>query len=461
MPNVIIPHHFEPRDYQQRFLWEVEKAIKGKSQKRYFYQIWHRRSGKDKVNIADVVPSRLIQDPCLVKYVYPTLVMGRENLWDGIGGDGFRYREHIPDGIRAGKPNETRMTIPVKNTFFNGKDENNSIFQISGSDKPDSLRGGNPKLFVLSEWAEQDPYTYDVINPILKENGGIGIFNTTPKGDNHARSLLEYAKNNPLWHIELLTAKDTGIWTDRELEAILKDEIKRFEAMGRSQSEAEAYFEQEYMCSFKAPVIGSYYGEGIQKAEKEGRITNVPYVHELPVHTWWDLGIDDSMTIWFMQEVGQEIHLIDYYENSGEGLPHYAMKMQEKKYLYGKHFAPHDIKVRELGSGKSRFESAKKLGITFQIGPLLEIEDGINAARSILSRCWFDKDKCSRGINALKNYRKEWDEKNKVFRSNPKHDWASHGADGFRTGAVGYRNTIGFTHESNVGGVPGYMGETR
>lgn len=444
MNEKLIPFNFVARHYQIPFLWELQKAIEGKSQIRYFLQIWHRRSGKDKVNIADVVPRRLIKDSCLVKYIYPTLVMGRDNLWNAIGKDGFRYREHIPEFIRAGNPNETRMEIPIIG---------NSLFQVGGSDRPDSLRGGNAKLNVFSEWAEQDPYAWDVVKPILDENGGIAVFNTTPKGDNHARAMYEYAKNNPLWYVEFLTAEDTGIWTDRELENILKETIKYFEAQGRSESEAIAYFEQEYMCSFTSPVIGSYYGDNIRKAEKEGRITNVPRHDGLPVDTAWDLGIDDSMTIWFFQTVGQEIHFIDYYENSGEGLPHYAQVMQEKQYLYGKHYAPHDISVRELGTGKSRLEMAAKLGIKFTVVPMLSIEDGINAARSIFSQCWFDKDKCSRGINALKNYRKEWDEKNKVFRNNPKHDWSSHGADGFRTFGVGYKKDNIISSQTDFGGV--------
>lgn len=451
MDEKTIPFHFNAREYQVPFLDAVESAIDGTSKVRYFLQIWHRRSGKDKTNIADIAPRRLIRDPVLVKYVYPTLKMGRENMWEALGGDGFRYREHIPPFIRAGEPNETRMAIPVKN----GTDTP-SIFQIDGSDDPDSLRGGNPKMFIFSEWAEQDPYAWDVVEPILKENDGIAIFNTTPKGDNHARALFEYAKNNPLWHVELLTAEDTGIWSMEELEAIRADIIKRFSAQGRSEAEAVAYFEQEYMCSFKAPVIGSYYGAAIQKAEKEGRITKVPVNEGFPIHTAWDLGMDDSMTIWFFQHISQEIHFIDYYENSGEGLGHYAQVLQEKGYYYGEHFAPHDIAVRELGTGKSRLEVGKTLGIRFNQGARLEIEDGINAVRTILSQCWFDSEKCYRGINALKNYRKEWDEKNKVFKNNPKHDWASHGSDAIRTFAVNYKKMVPID-TSDVGGVLGYI----
>lgn len=448
----IIPYHFQAREYQLPFLDAVESAIDGTSEIRYFLQIWHRRSGKDKTNIADVVPRRLIKDPALVKYVYPTLIMGRENLWDAIGGDGFRYREHIAPFIRAGEPNETRMTIPVRN----GTDTA-SLFQVAGSDKPDSLRGGNPKMLIFSEWAEQDPYAWDVVEPILKENDGIAIFNTTPKGDNHARALFEYAKNNPLWYVQLLTAEDTGIWTKQELEFIRNDIIKRFAANGRSEAEAIAYFEQEYMCSFKSPVIGSYYGAAIQRAETEHRITKVPVNEMFQVNTSWDLGMDDSMTIWFFQQIGQEIHFIDYYENSGEGLEFYALELQKRGYLYGKHYAPHDIAVRELGTGKSRLEIGRTLGIRFEQGARLDVEDGINAVRSMFSQFWFDAEKCHRGINALKNYRKEWDEKNKTFKNNPKHDWASHGADAIRTFAVNYKKPSANIDYSDVGGVKPYI----
>lgn len=454
MNEKIIPFNFTARNYQTSFLDAVQYSIEGKSPKRYFLQIWHRRSGKDKTNIADCVPRRLIQDPCLVKYVYPTLIMGRDNLWDGIGGDGFRYREHIAPFIRQSEPNETRMIIPVKN----GTDTA-SLFQVGGSDHPDSLRGGNPKMFVFSEWSEQNPYAWDVVEPILKENNGIAIFNMTPKGDNHARALYEYAKNHPLWYVEILTATDTGIWNEKQLEEIKIDIIKRFSANGRSESEAVSYFDQEYMCSFKAPVIGSYYGEGIQRAEKEHRITNVPINEAFPIDTSWDLGMDDSMSIWFSQQIGQEIHFVDYYENSGEGLAHYAKILQDKEYLYGRHYAPHDISVRELGTGKSRMEVANTLGIKFEEGIRLGIDDGINAVRTMFSRFWFDSEKCHRGINCLKNYKKDWDEKNKVFRNTPKHDWASHGADAMRTFAVNDKQVTHIVQNNDPGGIkPLYEG---
>lgn len=431
-----IPYNFKAREYQIPFLREVEKSVMGLSPIRFFMQIWHRRSGKDKVDIADLVPRRLIKEPCLVKYVYPTLVMGRDNLWQGMGLDGFRYLDHVPEFIRASHPNESRMTIPVRNPSFEGPNPTASIFQIAGTDNPDSLRGGNPRMFIFSEWSEHDPYAFDVIEPILRENDGICIFNLTPKGDNHARSMYEYGKNHPKWFTQILTAKDTGVFTEAQLEEILKDTISKYAADGRSEAEARSYFDQEYMCSFSSPVIGSYYGEAIRRAENEKRITKVLYDDSVLVHTAWDLGVDDSTTIWFYQLVGTSIHFIDFYENSGEGLAHYASVLASKPYRYGQHYAPHDIKVRELGSGKSRLDMALDLGIYFQVTPDLRIDDGINAARGILSRCLFDREKCDRGIQALKNYKKDWDEKNKVFRKSPTHDWSSHASDAFRYFAV-------------------------
>jgi len=451
--NVHLPYHFTARDYQVPFLKAIEKSINRESDIRYFFQVWHRRAGKDKTNIADVVPRQLVRFPCLVKYVYPTLVMGRDNMWDGIGADGFKFMNHIPEAIRAGRANEGRMKVPVRNVSYDQKLKNHSIFQIAGSDRPDSLRGGNPQMFIFSEWADQDPYAWDVVEPILRENDGIAVFNTTPKGDNHARALYEYAKDNPRWYVQLLTAEDTKIFSTEELLQIKTDIIKRFEANGRSAEEAIAYFEQEYMCSFKSPIVGAYYGAAIRRAEKEGRMTKVPYVSRLPVHTAWDLGMDDSMSIWFYQVLNMEIRFVDYYESSGEGIEFYIKKLQEKNYVYGKHYAPHDIKVRELGTGKSRWEVARKLGINFKVAPKLGVMEGINAGRSIFSQCWFDDDKCSRGLQALRNYKKDWNEKDKVFRNTPKHDWASHGSDSYRIFAVTYRERVRTTGTFDPGGV--------
>jgi hypothetical protein len=197
-------------------------------------------------------------------------------------------------------------------------------------------------------------------------------------------------------------------------------------------------YEQEFECSFQAAITGAYYGAIIERLEQEGKITDELYDENIDVETWWDLGMNDQTVIWFAQRHRNEIRLIDYYEASGEGLDHYAKVIQNKPYDYSTHIAPHDIKVRELGAfGKSRLESALELGINFTVAPKLSIEDGIEAVRKVLPNCFFDKNKCALGIEAMKAYQKRWDDKNQCFRNKPLHNFASHCADAFRTGIVG------------------------
>jgi len=270
---------------------------------------------------------------------------------------------------------------------------------------------------------------------MLAENGGWASFIYTPRGKNHGFTLLEMAKSYPdEWYWEIMDVEKTQAIPAEVLNQEY-DEIFRKDGN-------DALYQQEYMCSFEVPIQGAYYANQLMLADTEGRITKVPYDRNAPVHTAWDLGMDDSMSIWFFQIINQEIHFIDYYESSGEGINYYIQYLQGKGYVYGRHFAPHDIKVRELGTGKSRYEVAKSLGIEFEIGKNLAVHDGIQAVRNVLGRCWFDEEKCDRGISALRSYHKEWDEDNQVFKARPEHDWSSHGADSFRTFAVGYKEIM-------------------
>lgn len=319
--------------------------------------------------------------------------------------------------------------------------KNGSIIQIIGTDDIDRIVGTNPIGCVFSEYSLQNPRAWDMLRPILAENGGWAVFNYTPRGKNHGYDLYEMAKDNPKWFTQILTVDDTG--------AISKEAIEEERASGMD----EDLIQQEFYCSFNAAIQGSYYARQIQRAEDDGRITSVPYMAEIPVHTYWDLGVGDSTAIWFVQLVGNEIRIIDYYEASGEGLPYYARVLQDRGYIYGQHFAPHDIQVRELGSGLSRLETARSLGINFQIVKSMPLDDGINASRVIFNRCWFDKEKAKQGLNCLINYRKEYDEKRKEYKNVPLHDWSSHGADAFRymSIAIGSRsgNPLGNTINKN------------
>ena len=189
---------------------------------------------------------------------------------------------------------------------------------------------------------------------------------------------------------------------------------------------------------------GAYYAKQIEQARLDDRIGRVAIDPVLPVHTFWDLGIADATAIWVVQRAGTEIRVIGYYENSGEGLQHYINWLHEfrDKHMvtFGDHFAPHDIRVRELTTGKSRKDQARQMGISFQITPNIPVMDGIEAGRRILGRCWFDEKRCADGLRALSYYRCEYDEDKRIFKDRPLHDWSSHGADAFRYFAVAWRD---------------------
>ena len=199
----------------------------------------------------------------------------------------------------------------------------------------------------------------------------------------------------------------------------------------------EALFQQEYYCSFTAAILGAYYGREMEEAEKAKRIVANLYDPSIEVHTAWDLGLSDHTSIWFYQQQGMDVRLVDYYAANGFGLDHYAMQLQAKGYRYGRHYLPHDVEVKEMGTGRSRKEVLSALGVQPTVVRKLSVEDGINAVRKILPRCWFDRDKCAEGIKALQLYQREWDDERKVFYERPLHDFASHPADAFRYLAVG------------------------
>jgi phage terminase large subunit len=192
--------------------------------------------------------------------------------------------------------------------------------------------------------------------------------------------------------------------------------------------------------AFLIHVEGAYYTVEMREANAEGRIGSAPYDRSVGVVTAWDLGVGDSTAIWFAQMVGPEVRLIDYYESSGVGLDHYVAILNSKGYNYTDHILPHDVRVRELGTGKSRLETLDNLGVRpITIAAQLNVDDGIQAVRSLLGRAWFDEEKCERGIDCLRQYRRDYDENNKSFKARPLHDWSSHGADAMRYLAIGYR----------------------
>lgn len=344
----------------------------------------------------------------------PTLAQGRKVVWDGINADGTRMLDAWPSELVTHRRNDE-----MKLELANG-----SMWQVVGSDNYNSLVGSNPVGVVFSEYSLADPAAWDFIRPILAENGGWALFIFTPRGRNHGWELYNMAQHTQGWEASLLTVDDT-----QSISAEIVD-------AERQAGMSEEMIRQEFYCSFEAPLFGAYYADQMMQAEKDGRIGSVPHETHAEVETWWDLGIGDSTAIWFIQRIGKEIHAIDYYEASGEPLAHYAKVLQERGYKYRPLVLPHDAEARELQTGKSRREFLSGLGFDSEIVPGHRVEDRIETVRGALNRVWFDAKKCARGIEALRQYRKEYDPSHKVFRTRPVHDWASHGADAFGIGIM-------------------------
>lgn len=413
-----IPYGFEFRDYQKN-LW-----VQSFQKKRLVY-VWHRRAGKDIFAINRLLYAMLFEQVGTYWHIFPRYNQAKRSVWQERDASGKRYLDYIPKEVIE-KTNETELKVTLKN---------GSIYQFVGSDNPDNLRGAGIKGVCFSEYAEQDSRIWDIIQPMINATNGIALFNFTPKGQNHAYQLFEMAKKIPeTWHCEIKTADDTKALSRETLEQIKQEKLLMGETID--------FFNQEYYCSFANPVEGSYYGDIIKQIEDNKQIGKIDYEPRLPVYTAWDLGLADSTAIWFFQCVGNEIRVIDYIEENNKSLDYYIREIKNKKYIYAKHFAPHDIQVREQSNGKSRIEFALQLGLRFDVVPNLGIAEGINAVRVILPKCYFNEETTRRGIKCLKNYKKDFDFKNNCFKISPKHDWSSHGADAFRYLALSYRDTL-------------------
>ena len=431
--TVDIPYNFTQRNYQLPF-WV---AIQDEPVKRAV-TVWHRRSGKDKTML-NAVLIQMLRRVGVYYYVFPEFNQGRKALWDNIDSNGFKTMNHIPIEIRK-RTDQQQMHIEIAN---------GSILQVIGASDIDRIVGTNPVGIIFSEYSLMSPAVIGYLLPIVNENNGFMWFNFTPRGDNHARTLWEQAQRNPDWFSQMVTVEDSKVFTEAELQEI-KDEYVALYG-------DEKLYNQEMLCSFDEAVQGSYYGDMLKQAEIQGRIGgSVPYRPENPVHTYWDLGIGDATAIWFAQFDGSKVNLIDYIEATNKGLDYYVKELQKKPYVYGDHYAPHDIKIREYGSGLSRIETAKNLGIHFKITPKLSIEDGINASRILLARCYFDDNEAVKlGLSCLKNYHRKYNEETRVYDNKPLHDWSSNGADAFRYLAVAAKKQ-GVATSLPTNDIPGY-----
>lgn len=397
---------FTPRKHQQEIFDRLQ---------RFNVLVNHRRFGKTVFCINTLIRSALLNEKDNPRYAYiaPLFRQAKQVAWDYLK----EYTKAIP-GTRYYE-NELRVDLP-----------NGARIQLFGADNPDALRGIYLDGVVLDEFAQMKPGLWgSVIRPLLTDRLGFAIFIGTPQGHNEFYDLYQYALSDPAWFACMYKASQTGIIPEEELE------------QARREMEPEEY-DQEFECSFEAAIRGSYYGELMRELEEPDddgirRIGSVPYDPASLVYTSWDLGHGDDTSIWFFQNVGTEVHFIDYFYDSGKPLDFYTKVVLEKDYAYAGHILPHDAKAMHLGMQRTIEE---QLSVNLKNITVLEresLETGINASRNLIRKSWFDRQKCEYGIESLKQYRREFDPSKKVFKNKPLHDWTSHGADAFRYAAMG------------------------
>jgi hypothetical protein len=397
----VIEIPYKPREHQLK----VHELLEGK---RFAVVVAHRRFGKTVAALNHLIREAVLNEKETPRYAYiaPTYGQAKRVAWDYL----VKYTTPL-----GGTNNISELRVD----FWGRR------IQLYGSDNPDSLRGQYFDGVIIDEVGDQNPKIWtDIVRPALTDRKGWCLFIGTPKGHNHFKELRDRAEKEEGWGLLEFKASETGVVDETELKAA-KNEM------------GEDKYRQEFECSFDAAVEGSYYGQMLNELEDKKHMQEIPREELSRTFTAWDLGMGDSTSIWVAQLVGTEVRLIDYYENHGVGLDHYVKWIKDNDYSKAEHILPHDVRVRELGTGKSRLEMLEDSGLEVKIAPRMGLDDGIQAVRRLLPRCWFNVPKVQNGLNCLRNYRRDYDEKRKIFFERPLHDWSSHGSDSFRYLALG------------------------
>lgn len=408
----VIEIQYAPREQQQQIHDLMDS-------KRFAVVVAHRRMGKTVSAINHLIRDAVLNHNEAPRYAYiaPTYSQAKRIAWDYL--------------VKYVEPLRAVANIAELRVDFWGR-----RIQLYGSDNPESLRGQYFDGVILDEIGDQNPKIWtDIIRPALADRKGWCLFIGTPKGHNHFKELRERAIKDEGWGLLEFKASETNVVDAQELHAA------RIE-MGLDK------YRQEFECSFDAAVEGSYYGQILNKLEDDNHIQGIPRDDICRTVTAWDLGMGDSTSIWVAQIAGSEIRLIDYYENHGVGLDNYVKFLRDNDYHKAEHILPHDVQVRELGTGKSRLEVLQDAGLEIRVAPRMSVDDGIQAVRRLLPRCWFNVPNVQIGLNCLRNYRRAYDEKRKIFFERPLHDWSSHGSDAFRYLAIGLDETASTWGES-------------
>lgn len=397
-----------------------------KDEKKRILLVSHRRSGKDLTSF-NIMWMAAIQKPGLYLYLLPVISQSASVIWRGRGSDGKAFIDNVPAEIIK-KKNESMMSI----TLING-----SIIRVTGSDAFESLVGSNALGIVFSEFQNSDIRALELLRPIVSENGGWLIFTATPRGHNHLYELYQTNKDNPDWFVQHLTVDDT--FREDGSPVITSAMIDEERRAGMDEN----IIQQEFYCSFSAAIKGAYYADEMRLVAERGRITNFNIDAFTPVHVSFDLGISDATSVCLFQvHANGDIKVIYHWEETGRELAHYAFRLEKLKAelgfkKYGHMFFPHDIKVRELGSGLTRVEQLRKCGINPRIVGNHRVTERIQCVRAMMHKVWFHEKNCKFLIRALSEYKGKWDDKNKTS-TGPVHDSFSHAADSFGYFAVGY-----------------------
>lgn len=389
---------------------------------RWIVLVLHRRAGKTTGILNHLQRDALRVAGSQYAFIAPTYKQAKRIAWEIL--------KNIASVVPDAEPNEAELVM---------KYPNGSKIFLAGSENVDALRG-IPLWGGGQDESSQQPSNLftEVISKCLADHLGYWIWAGTPKGKNNFYRTYQIALKNPDQYTVVFKTIDDSLRDEQgetidNLRIALEDD-RRLVKLGEMTQEE---FDQEWYCSFEAAIKGAYYASQIRQARHEGRIKIVPHDPILKVHTVWDLGVGKNLAIGFYQRVGNESRMIDYWEGSEkDGIPQAAKALQDKPYLYGKHFGPHDIRAVEQGTGLSKLETAKKLGLVFEVIPNIGVDNGINAGRLFFARLWVDEQKCAIWLDAMAQYRQEWDEKRGMFIEKPYHDWTSHAADVHRYAAV-------------------------
>jgi phage terminase large subunit len=383
---------------------------------RWVCLVAHRRAGKTVAAVNELIKGAIDCDKIRpqLAYIAPFRDQGKKVAWE--------YLKTYSEPLWEDKPNESELTVKLLG---------GARISVYGADNPDALRGIYLDGAFLDEFGDFRPSVWgNVIRPALSDRGGWAVFGGTPKGRNEFWQIREMARKSPeTWKLIELRSSESNILPPDEI-AALKLEL------------TDDQFAQEFECDFAAALPGAYFGREMVQAERDGRITAVDYDDAVPVYTAWDIGYRDDTAIWWFQVIRNEIHVLDYHASSGQTIEHYAKEIHARPYKYATHWLPHDARAKTLASGgKSIIEQlASHLSFnTLAIVPSLDVQDGIQAARRAIGQCWFDEAHCYEGLEALRQYQREYDEDKKAFREKPRHDWTSHPADAFRMLAVAWR----------------------